>query len=165
VLVGLAVWPARCPGGLLGVRGARITWAALWLFMGWLWLEPQNSSPGAVAAAIKGAPSGMGWLSSVQHWGATAADGRGLAIALVLALLSAAIGVAVAVNWHAKPFVIVAIALNLVYWVFGQGFGGIFTGSGTDPSTAPLFILLSCALYALTTGASGFWMSGRASAR
>jgi len=164
-LVGLAVWPARRPGGLLGVRGARITWAALWLFMGWLWLEPQNSSPGAVAAAIKGAPSGMGWLSSVQRWAATAADGRGLAIALALALLSAAIGVAVAVNWHAKPFVIVAIALNLVYWTFGQGFGGIFTGSGTDPSTAPLFILLSCALYSLITGASGFWMSGRASAR
>jgi hypothetical protein len=150
-LIGLAVWPARRPGGLLGLRGARTAWAALWLFMGWLWLEPQNSSPGAIAAAIKGAPSGMGWLSSVQHWAATAANGRGLPIALVLALLSAVIGVAVAVNWHAKPFVIVAIALNLVYWMLGQGFGGIFTGSGTDPNTAPLFILLACILYALIT--------------
>jgi hypothetical protein len=148
-LVGLAVWPARQPGGLLGVRGARIAWAVLWLFMGWLWLESQNSSPGAIAAAIKSAPSGMSWLSSVQHWAVSATDGRGLPIALVLALLSAVIGVAVAFNWHAKPFVIVAIALNLVYWILGQGFGGIFTGSGTDPNTAPLLILLSCVLYAL----------------
>jgi hypothetical protein len=148
-LVGLAVWPARRPGGLLGVRGARTAWAALWLFMGWLWLEPQNSSPGAIAAAVKAAPSGMGWLTSVQHWAATAANGHGLPIALVLALLSASIGVAVAANWRAKSFVIAAIALNLLYWVLGQGFGGIFTGSGTDPNSAPLFILLACVLYAL----------------
>jgi hypothetical protein len=148
-LVGLAVWPVRRPGGLLGVRGARTAWAALWLFMAWLWLEPQNSSPGAVAAAIKAAPSGIGWLSSVQHWAASAADGNGLPIALVLALLSAAIGVAIAANWRAKPFVIAAIALNLVYWVLGQGFGGVFTGSGTDPNAAPLFILFACVVYAL----------------
>jgi hypothetical protein len=150
-LVGLAVWPTRRPGGLLGVRGARIAWAALWLLTAWLWLAPQNSSPGSITAAIKAAPSGMGWLTSVQHWAATAANGNGLPIALVLALLSAAIGVAVAVNWRAKPFVIVAIALNIVYWVLGQGFGGIFTGSGTDPNTAPLLILLACVLYALIT--------------
>jgi hypothetical protein len=150
-LVGLAVWPARRPGGLLGVRGAKIAWAALWLLTAWLWLAPQNSSPGSITAAIKAAPSGMGWLTSVQHWAATAANGNGLPIALVLALLSAAIGVAVAVNWRAKPFVIVAIALNIVYWVLGQGFGGIFTGSGTDPNTAPLLILLACVLYALIT--------------
>jgi hypothetical protein len=150
-LVGLAVWPTRRPGGLLGVRGARIAWAALWLLSAWLWLAPQNSSPGSTAAAIKAAPSGIGWLTSVQHWAATAANGNGLPIALVLAVLSAAIGVAVAVNWRAKPFVIVAIALNIVYWVLGQGFGGIFTGSGTDPNTAPLLILLACVLYALIT--------------
>ncbi len=148
-LVGLAVWPARRPGGLLGVRGARTAWAALWLLMAWLWLEPQNSSAGSIAAAIKAAPSGMGWLNSVQHWAATATNGSGFPIALGLALLSAAIGVAVAANWRAKPFVIAAIALNLAYWVLGQGFGGVFTGSGTDPNAAPLFILFACVLYSL----------------
>jgi hypothetical protein len=149
VLIGLAVWPARRTGGLLGVRGTRIAWAALWLSMAWLWLEPQNSSPGAIAASIKAAPSGMGWLGSLQHSAATAVNGDGLPIALVLALLSAGIGVAVAANWRAKPFLIAAIALNLLYWVLGQGFGGVLTGTGTDPNAAPLFILFACVLYSL----------------
>jgi hypothetical protein len=115
-LVGLGVWSVRRPGGLLGVRGARTAWTALWLFMAWLWLGPQNSSPGAVAAAINTTPSGIGWLSSVQHWAATDANGNGHPIALVLA----------------------------------QGFGGIFTGSRTDPNSAPLFILFAWVLYALS---------------
>ena len=38
-LIGLIVWPNGRPGGLLGVRGARIAWAALWLVMAWLWLR------------------------------------------------------------------------------------------------------------------------------
>jgi hypothetical protein len=148
-IVGLAVWPARRPGGLLGVRGVRIAWAALWLGMAWLWLEAQNSTADAISHAIGEAPSGMGWLSSVQHWAATAVAGDGVWLALLLAGLSAAIGVAVAANWHAKPFLWAAITLNLLYWIIGQGFGGIFTGEGTDPNSGPLFILLALVLYAL----------------
>jgi hypothetical protein len=146
-LVGLAVWPTGRPGGVLGVRGTRIAWGALWLVMAWLWLEPQGSSPGAITDAIKGAPSGMGRLTSLQHSAANAAAGHGVALGLVLALVSAAIGVAVALNWHPKPFLIAAIVLNLAYWVLGQGFGGVFTGSGTDPNAGPLFILFACVLW------------------
>jgi hypothetical protein len=32
------------------------------------------------------------------------------------------------------------------FWVSGQGLGGIFTGSGTDPNTGPLIILLALAM-------------------
>ena len=148
-LIGLAVWPTRRPGGLLGVRGLRVAWASLWLMMAWLWLEAQNTTPGALTHAIKAAPSGVGWLTGLQHWAARAVDGHGLAIALLLALLSAAIGVAVAARWHAKPFLIAAVVLSLVYWVIGQGFGGIFTGSGTDPNAGPLLILFACVMYRL----------------
>ena len=48
-LIGLIVWPNGRPGGLLGVRGARIAWAALWLVMAWLWLEAPSSSPNAIS--------------------------------------------------------------------------------------------------------------------
>jgi hypothetical protein len=91
----------------------------------------------------------MSWLSTVQNWAANGARGHGLAIALGAAALSAAIGIAVAVNWRAKPFLILAILLNLAYWVFGQGFGGIFQGGATDPNAGPLFVLFACAMYAL----------------
>jgi hypothetical protein len=149
-LIGFLVWPSKHPGGLLGVRGARAAWGALWLVMAWAWLLAANSSANATATAIKAAP-GAGWLHSLQSNVATAAQGHGLVIAVVLALLSAAIGVAVWKNWQPKPFLWLAIELNLVYWVVGQGFGGIFyTGSATDPNAGPLFVLLSLVLYSLT---------------
>jgi hypothetical protein len=148
-LVGLVVWPTARAGGLLGVRGARIMWASLWMVMAWLWLLEANSSANATRGAIDAAPSGMVWLTELQNWVAGGARGSGLAIALVAALASAAIGVAVAANWRAKSFLALAIVLNLVYWVLGQGFGGIFAGGATDPNSGPLFILLAFALYPL----------------
>jgi hypothetical protein len=154
LLVGLLIWPSGRPGGLLGVRGARTAWAAMWLVMAWLWLLGANSSANATHDAINAAPSGMSWLSTVQDWVADAAKGNGLPIALVLAAVSAAIGVAVAIDWRPRQFLVGAIVLNLAYWVLGQGFGGIFEGGATDPNAAPLFILLACALYALVPATS-----------
>jgi hypothetical protein len=149
-LIGAIVWPTERPGGLLGARGARTMWAALWLLMAWLWLEAPSSSANATSGAITEAPSGMSWLSTVQLWVAEAAQGKGLVIALVLALASAAIGVAVAANWRARQFLAFSIVLSLLYWTLGQGFGGIFEGGATDPNTGIVFVVLALALWQLT---------------
>ena len=122
-LIALLVWPNRRPGGLLGVRGARILWAVLWTVQAYLWLLGPNSSANATRAAINAAPSGMSWLSTIQDWAATASAGHGLIIALVLAAASLAIGVAVALNWRPTPFLILAVVLNLAYWLLGEGLG------------------------------------------
>jgi hypothetical protein len=148
-LIGLMVWPNGRPGGLLGVRGARLSWAVLWILAGGLWLLAVNSSANATRTLIDASPSGMSWLSSVQDGFASVAKGNGLIIALVLAFVSAAIGIAVAANWHPRPFLIAAVVLNLVYWVVGQGLGGIFQGGATDPNAGPLFVLLACVMYTL----------------
>jgi hypothetical protein len=148
-IIGLLVWPTQRPGGLLGPRGARTTWAVLWLVMAWLWLIAPNSTANATSGAISNAPAGAGWLSSLQHSVATAAGGHGLPIAIVLAGVSAAIAVTVAMNWHPRTFLALGVILNLAYWVLGQGFGGILTGSGTDPNAGPLFILLAFGMYSL----------------
>ncbi len=145
-LIGMLVWPNGRPGGLLGETGGRTAWAALWLVFGWLWLLGPNSAPNATSAAIGAAPSGMGWLSSVESWAASASAGHGLVIALVMALLSVAIAVAVATRRRARGFLAVAIVLSLVYWVLGEGLGGIFTGSGTDPNSGPLLVLLALSI-------------------
>jgi hypothetical protein len=147
--IGAIVWPNERPGGLLGVTGARILWAQLWVLMGALWLLAVNSSADATTTLINAAPSGMSWLSTVQNWVANAAKGNGLIIAVTLACASMAIGIAVAVNWHARKFLIAAIILNLAYWVLGQGFGGIFQGGATDPNAGLLFVLLACAFSTL----------------
>ncbi len=148
-VIGLIVWPNDRPGGLLGARNARITWAVLWGLMGGLWLLAVNSSANATRDLINAAPSGMSWLSTVQDWVANAAHANGLVIAVVLAFVSWAIAIAVATSWHPRPFLIAAIVLNLAYWVLGQGFGGIFAGGATDPNAGPLFVLLAVAMHAL----------------
>jgi hypothetical protein len=147
-IIALIVWPNNNArrGGLLGIRGARAAWATLWLVMAWAWLLPANSGANATANAIMSAP-GAGWLHSLQSSVASGAKGHGAAIAIVLALVSAAIGVAVANNWRTRPVVAVAIALNIAYWVIGQGFGGVFyTNSATDLNSGPLFVLLALVL-------------------
>jgi len=101
----------------------------------------------AISESVKAAPSGMSWLSTLQEWITKGLHGNGVGLAIVLALLSAAIGIAVAVNWRPKTFLTIAIVLNLIYWVVGQGFGGMFEGGATDPNAGPLFIVLSVALW------------------
>lgn len=149
-LIGLAVWPTDRPGGLLGVRGTRIAWAAVWALMAVLWLEAPSSNANAIAKAIQAAPSGMSWLSTVQNWGVQATTGNGLVFALILAAASLAIAVAVAANRAARPFLVLAIVLSVAYWVFGQGFGGIFAGGATDPNAGPLFVLFAYVMWTLT---------------
>jgi hypothetical protein len=148
-LIGTIAWPNGRPGGLLGVRGARIAWAALWLVMAWLWLEAPSSSANAISNAINAAPSGMSWLSSMQDGFASVSNGNGLVIALILAAASAVIGIGVAVNWKPRQLLGLAVGLNVLYWLVGQGFGGIFQGDATDPNAGPLFVLLAYALYSL----------------
>ena len=147
-LIGAIVWPNRRPGGLLSVRGARAVWAGLWLYMAWLWLVEAGDANG-VTSAINATPSGMSWLSTVQDWFASAAKGNGFVIAAVLAAVSVAIGLAVASNWRPKQFLALAVGLNLLYWVVGQGFGGIPQGGATDPNAGLLFVLLAYAMYTL----------------
>lgn len=154
-IIGAIVWPNGRPGGLLGVTGARAVWAGLWILMGGLWLLEVNASANATTGAINAAPAGPPWLNFIQNSFADAAKGDGLIIAFVLAALSVAIGVAVAVNWNPKVFLWIAIVLNLLYWVVGQGFGGILAGGATDPNAGPLFVLLAVAMYSLIPYPSG----------
>jgi hypothetical protein len=146
--IGAIVWPNGRPGGLLGVRGARALWAGLWMVMAYLWLVEAGGANG-IHNAIDAAPSGMSWLSSVQNGFASITKGNGLIFSLVLGGLSAAIAITVAKNWRAKEFLILAAVLNLIYWVVGQGFGGMFQGGATDPNAGPLFMLLAYAMYSL----------------
>jgi hypothetical protein len=148
-LIGLVIWPGR-RGGLIGIRGARIMWASLWLVCAYLWLLEASAAGNATRDMINAAPSGMSWLSSMQDGFAKAAAGHGLLIALVLAALSAAIALGVGFNRGARLLLVVSIVLQLLYWLVGQGLGGIFQGGATDPNAAPLFILLACTLLPLT---------------
>ncbi|MGH2913561.1 MAG: hypothetical protein ACRDMX_01085 [Solirubrobacteraceae bacterium] len=171
VLIGLIVWPradsrtrhaTAC--GLLGSRGARGVWALLWTGFAALWLAPANRAAGAVHDAITAAPSGARWLSSIQHSAAAAAAGHGPEIALGAAILSAAIALAGLSKRFRTPTLIVSIAIALIYFLIGQGMGGILTGSGTDPGSGPPLILLALAIVATPPGTAARWQPMTAAA-
>jgi hypothetical protein len=155
VALGLLCWPrvsrAQPSGGgrhtgLTSDRGARIAWSALWLGCAVLWLLPANSGAGAVHDAIAGAPSGAHWLSRLLDTAAAATTHQGTTIAIVLAVASTIIGLAVLYGWHPRAFLAMQVFLLGLYWVLGQGLGGVFTGRATDVGTAPPMILMALML-------------------
>jgi hypothetical protein len=169
VLAGLIAWPrAASETGtagrrILGEAGTRGVWALLWLGSSALWLIPANPE-GSVHDAIANAPSGARWLTTIQSNVAATTTGRGLAIALVAAGLSAALGVAVLLGRGAKLALVLSTAIGLVYFLVGQGMGGVLTGSGTDPGTGPLVILLALSIYPLQrSGPPVGWLHQRKS--
>jgi hypothetical protein len=152
VVAGLLCWPRQPQGrssreggnpGPIGDRGARVVSGAVWIGCAVLWLLPANRRAGAAHDAIAGAPSGAGWLSRLLDAIATATAHRGTTIAIVLAVASATIGLAILYAWHRRTFLVIQIGLMGLYWVAGQGLGGIFTGQATDVGTAPLMILVA----------------------
>ncbi|HXQ75929.1 MAG TPA: hypothetical protein VN791_05480 [Acidimicrobiales bacterium] len=158
-LIGVVAWPRRSAGvapggrdsaaaaGPLGDGGTRVAWAVLWLGMASLWLLPANDGPDAVSGALRAAAgSSPIWLAHVQIWMAGILRGDGTAVAVALAVLSAAIGVG-PLSRRPTVFLILGAALSVDFWILGQSFGGIVTGLATDPNTGPLFVLLALALF------------------
>lgn len=155
VLIGLVVWPNGKPGGLLGIRGTKIMWASLWLVEAYLWLLTPSASPNGTSSALNATSAGIGPLNSLQNSLASDTKGDGVVIALVLAAVSAVIGIGVAAGWKTRGLLAVAIVLNLIYWVIPQGFGGILDGGATDPNSGLLFIVLAAALMPLLGASPG----------
>jgi hypothetical protein len=154
VAVSLMLWPADRAGGgsaashgLLGNKGARAAWAALWLLAAALWLAPANLAPDGPSQAIAHAPAGIAWLGPLQHAGSRVLAGDGVSVALALASLSAIVGLGVLVGRLVRPMLAIGALLSLIYWVVGQGLGGIFTGQATDLNTGPLIVLVVATLY------------------
>lgn len=160
-VLGALVWPRRSSprrpletgssavaAGPLGERGARVVWAALWSAMAALWLLPANRGPGSSAQAVAGAAAGQpGWLSGPENALAHALGGHGTEVAVLLAVASVVIGWGPVCTRRVVPFLVAGVAVSLDFWVFGQALGGIFTGLGTDPNAAPLFIVFALALF------------------
>jgi hypothetical protein len=158
IVAGLLVWPREASAdravatfGLLGERGARLLWAALWLGAAALWLFPSNAAAHALGSAFTGAPAGAGWLSSLHSTAASAVGGSGMTVALVLALASAEIGLSVLIGRATRIALMASIALSLTFWVLAEGFGGLFTGQATDLGTGPLMILIAALLLPLAS--------------
>ncbi len=128
---------------------AKIIWAVLWIFNGFLLLEPSNQMPQAVSSSIKTAMSGQpGWLHGLLAAAASALSGTGSWIDSLLAVAMIVIGAAVAFNLYPRAMLSASIVISLAIWIFGEGLGGILTGQGTDPNSGLLWVILAGCLWA-----------------
>jgi hypothetical protein len=154
-LIGILVWPTeREEGnspvsvGVLGDRGGRYIWSALWLLSAGLWLANVNRAKEATHEMIKEmAEASPHWLASIQNSIGNHTQGHGTTIAVVLAVVSVlvAAGVWTPLRW---PALAIGVVLSLAYWLLGQDLGGPFwTEGATDFNTGPLFVLLAVALF------------------
>jgi hypothetical protein len=154
-LIGLMVWPGRsatkgsaASEGLLGDTGGRVIWAGLWVLLGALMLQPANRDAGATSTALStaagAAPTPFAALDgALGH----ATSGLGLDIAVIASLFLALIGLGVFVDRLRNLSLLAGALFALLVWITAENFGGMFTGSGTDPNSGPLLALMALALF------------------
>jgi hypothetical protein len=122
-------------------RGARMAWFVLWATMAGLMLAASASS------------------SSLTAGGGTKATVVTIGFAAAFALAAAGLLVPATV----RPALVLAVIAALALWVAGEDFGGIFSGSGTDPNTGPLLVLIAPAFWPYPRSATAFIFSSVAS--
>ena len=134
--------------GIGGVVTPLAVWSGYWVLAAVLFVLPANRTPTSVASAIVGmAPVSPNFyahfLTNVGgHFAST-----GLETAWVLAIASLVIGLGPLLTRRPSGFLFAGGLLAAVLWSTGQGWlGGIFSGSGTDPNTGPLIIVLALAM-------------------
>jgi hypothetical protein len=165
VLLGVMVWPRaeEDPGrvrlgaessvagrGVFGSTGARLVWAAIWVFEAVIWMFPFNRTGNAISSQMAAAASGEpGWyahfLTSFGH----AFTGAGVWIAVMLAAASLIIGLGPLVSKQPQFYIGLGIVVALGYWVTGQALGELLTFGGTDPSNGPIIALIGLSVLPL----------------
>ncbi|HEY2264594.1 MAG TPA: hypothetical protein VGJ50_12280 [Streptosporangiaceae bacterium] len=156
-LLAVLLWPADRPGHLapftaaraVGAPVARALWLVLWLSLAYFALLPANRAPQALHDMIAGMEDGEpGWLAALDRGAASLVAHQGLAASIVLAIALVIVAVGVYLPAPAaRGTLVLAIVIAAVIWVFGQAFGVIMTGGGTDPNSGPLLALLALAYW------------------
>ena len=105
-------------------------------------LREFNNPRRSVGIAVINPSASM--LDTASSW--TAGRGGWLSVLLALALAAVAVSVWVPGPWSVsvrRAGVVLALVSAAVIWVFGEGLGMPFMGTGTDPDTGPLLALLA----------------------
>jgi hypothetical protein len=137
--------------GLISDRGARTIWAILWVFNGFLLLEPSNQMPQAVSSAVTASAAGQpGWFHSLLVSTASIFHNTGSWVDSLLAVAMLLVGMGVAFHLHPRLMIAASVVISLFIWIFGEGLGGMLTGQGTDPNSGLLLVLLAGCLWVRT---------------
>ncbi|MHB1711006.1 MAG: hypothetical protein ACYCV7_06340 [Acidimicrobiales bacterium] len=162
VLLAVVLWPRRsatagdsgavADRGLMGRRGSRWLWAALWCGTALLELEYANRAPDAISAQIRNGAVGQPWLlAAVDREVAHMTHGEGIWVAGLLLLVQFVVGWWALRDRTVKPALFVGVTVTLIFWLVGQNLGSILTGHGTDPNLGPPMVLFALALWPVSS--------------
>ncbi len=158
-LLAVLAWPAPAgrqaagavaAGSPLGRGGARAAWLALWGSSGYFILQVANRAPRALHDTIAGLAAGEpGWVASMDRAVASTAGGHGTVISIAFAVIFVAVGLGVFWAATTRAALVLSVITALAIWVFGENFGAILSGHGTDPNSGLLLVLLAAAFWPL----------------
>jgi hypothetical protein len=157
-ILAVLLWPTDRDGPFeaarpLGATPARLVWLILWGSLAWFSVGPAVSRTSqAMRTMIAGMASGEpGWLASLDRNAANLVAGQGTTVAVSLAVVLGLVAVGVFLPPPAaRAALVLAVVVASVIWVVGENFGGLLAGSGTDPNTGPLLVLLAAAYWPAT---------------
>jgi hypothetical protein len=154
-LLAVLLWPAArdrpsrfLAGRAVGTGAARLLWLVLWGSVGYLALQPAARAPQALSSSVSAMASGQpGWLAAADSDLGRLLSHQGLTASIILAaaLVTIALGIYLPLP-AVRAVLILAMAVAALIWV-AQGLGGVFSGSGTDPDSGPLLVLLAAAYW------------------
>jgi len=142
-VVAVVIWPPRIRVGL-----GRVAWVAVWVSGALLEMGSINHAPGVPGAQIAdGAFGEPGLVGAFDRAVGHALAGEGGAFAAVLGAVAVFAGLGVLRGSTRKAALISAMAVAVFVGLAGQDLGGVLTGQGTDPGSAPLLILMAAVLW------------------
>jgi hypothetical protein len=152
-VLAVAAWPGRDSSHEAPARWLALAWAVLWVGGAIFQALPGQNTGTAVADAISsGAPGWLGRLdASVAGW--TTRHGTTVVVALVV--VETLIGLGALYRRTRVPALAAGFVLALAIWVVGQDVGQLYSGSATDPNTAPLIALMAVAVLARRPAPAG----------
>ncbi len=157
----ILVWPVRedadrvdgsawsVAGERLGRVPAAVAWFVLWGSLAYFELQSAIRDPSDVSGAVVAMEAGEPrWLTSVDSGTVSLLTRHTLGVSIPITVLLAAIAVAgFAPQRIARWSVAAAVVFAAVIWVAAEDFGGILTGTATDPNTGPLLALVAIAYW------------------
>jgi hypothetical protein len=125
-------------------RWAASAWVALWLGGTLLQLLPGRDTNASISMVLAmNASNAPSWFAAVDKHLSALVPLSGVSVVVDLVVLQALAGIGLLLGHRMRrSAVLLGIGLSLVYWVAGQGAGQFWSGTSTDPNTAPLMILL-----------------------